>query len=655
MLKYKSVDKKSFTINNKFIIKTDRVKVEEKIQVEKKPNNSRIVYILIAIILIQLIRIVFVFAFEKDGKHPDESWSFGLANSYYKAHIFMTDDATEETYRNEWISGKVLKDYITVAKDQRFAYDSVVSNLKSDAHPPLFFFILHTICSMFPGSYSLWYAFVINIAAFIVIQFFLFKLSRRLLRNDYCALAVVFYYGFSIAGVSTIIYTRQYALLTVFGVLSMYLHTALIDCTEKKKYIRILILLFIVTLCGTMTHYFFLPFAFGLSLFFCIAYMLKKKWHKLVSYAFTMLMAVAFTIPFSNIASFLGATAVKDSEQKLEVLSSGMGNVFGWVKNIINRITEVVYYPDFEKRVNIVLNSAVYDLFGIRKLPFIPYIILNVIIIICFIAFIMLLLSFIFYPFTKNDNKSFFSSVINRTVNKVMSIKKERFLWLTLVFTNALLMYFVIGFASPQSMRQYTNRYFFIVYPFTAIFIFKVLAGIIKRLLSIFKTACSNKICIYVTITVIVIICGINNLSVKSIYLFPRPDYEPKIETLSKGNDVVLLISQHWLLTSYTTMLYEANRVFSSVTETADYLDYQKEISNVTTEKVIIIVDATDFQYILRQRYDLGIDGEVNRADVEDFYMDYLKETYPDRNIEFIYADKETRRDLYVYSATQYD
>ena len=41
-------------------------------------------------------------------------------------------------------------------RKHRFDYASVYYNQTQDVHPPLFYFLLHTVCSLFPGSFTKW-------------------------------------------------------------------------------------------------------------------------------------------------------------------------------------------------------------------------------------------------------------------------------------------------------------------------------------------------------------------------------------------------------------------------------------------------------------------------------------------------------------------
>ena len=71
---------------------------------EKTKRKKTIYLILFVIILLQLFRIIYSFAFLKEGTHSDEEWSYGLANSYFEPYIYQNADETEYTHMNEWFS-----------------------------------------------------------------------------------------------------------------------------------------------------------------------------------------------------------------------------------------------------------------------------------------------------------------------------------------------------------------------------------------------------------------------------------------------------------------------------------------------------------------------------------------------------------------------
>jgi hypothetical protein len=136
-------------------------------------NRRAQIIALIVIIILQLL-VVFHFSFQKEGYFIDEIFSFSLANSYYKInHKF------EYSLYDRWTETEHLNNLLVVPEEHRFAYGSVYINQAFDVHPPIYYFILHTISSFFPESFSMWYGLAINIVFFVVCTIYLFLLSNK--------------------------------------------------------------------------------------------------------------------------------------------------------------------------------------------------------------------------------------------------------------------------------------------------------------------------------------------------------------------------------------------------------------------------------------------------------------------------------------------
>ena len=259
--------------------------IAEKIRKYAKPYM-----LLILLIAVQLIYTSFCFVTKKQGCHSDEIWSYGLANSYYQPFIYMKDgvfidDMTVDDVinYNEWESGEVFKDYITVQPGERFAYGSVYHNQTLDHHPPLYYMLLHTVCSFFPNSFSLYYSFFLNCIFLIVTQVFLYKLSKLILKSEYAALLPCILYGAGTGALSTFVFLRQYSLLTALGVMYTYFSAKLYlseNFDLKKHLAPVLITSFLMF----MTHYNGIAYVGIFTACMCIYLLCKKKIKKLFIY-----------------------------------------------------------------------------------------------------------------------------------------------------------------------------------------------------------------------------------------------------------------------------------------------------------------------------------------------------------------------------------
>lgn len=270
-------------------------------------HGAIVLFLLILIIASQLFYISYVFTCKKTGWHMDEIWSYGLSNSNHTPHLFDRFENGENNYYNKWVDGEVFHNYLTVQEDERFDYSSVYYNQTQDVHPPLYYFILHTICSFFPDTFSRSFAFSINVFSFIVSQVLLFLTARRLIRSDAAALAVCAGWGFTIAAADVFVFLRMYAFLLVPVMLLTYLHVRL-QTDENPKLRLLLPLIFLTTFLGGLTHYYFFAFAAMLSLCTCISYLVGKKAKMIFIYgggqlAAALLAVLSFPSIFSHITA----------------------------------------------------------------------------------------------------------------------------------------------------------------------------------------------------------------------------------------------------------------------------------------------------------------------------------------------------------------
>ena len=173
---------------------------------------------LAAVLMISLIMLIY-YGNQKEGYHVDEVYSYGLANSEYlpfmhfgqhdynvkewmaeygageslgqlfsnlardfrilkecgfqlKESVIYQDYLTAQansadTRTTAWVPGQAYMDYVTASANSTFNYASVYYNQRGDVHPPLYYMLLHTICSVFQGRFSKWFGLGLNIACLL--------------------------------------------------------------------------------------------------------------------------------------------------------------------------------------------------------------------------------------------------------------------------------------------------------------------------------------------------------------------------------------------------------------------------------------------------------------------------------------------------------
>ena len=199
--------------------------------------------IVVLIIAIQVLVMVY-HGMIKEGYFTDEVSSYGLSNSYYEPFIQNDEDFIERYYTKE-----ELTDYLSVT-DDGFSYDSVYYNQTKDVHPPFYYFIFHTLSSLFPNNYSKLIGLSINILIFILIDIMVYRLVFESVNREagICALII---WGFSAGAINTITFVRMYALLSLLVLMFIYLLRKFIKF-EAKKVDHFLIML--ITFLGSLTH-----------------------------------------------------------------------------------------------------------------------------------------------------------------------------------------------------------------------------------------------------------------------------------------------------------------------------------------------------------------------------------------------------------------
>ena len=266
-------------------------------------KKNKTVFFLVLIILIGMIRLIYIYSL-RDGHHVDETWSYGFANSYYQPNIY--GEAYESAWINveEWVDGKVFKDYITVSENERFAFDSVWYNKQNDLSPIVYAFLLHFVSSFFPGVFSWNFAFSISLVFFVLSVICVFFISSEFTDSPICGLLCSLYYVFSGCGTGNFLYLRVYHILTflVLWLFFLMMHVYKAEKDTLKGYC----LLPVATLLGCLTHFYFLIIAFFFTAFFCIAFLIRKRIASFFKLGFTMLFSViAFFVIYPASIRFL--------------------------------------------------------------------------------------------------------------------------------------------------------------------------------------------------------------------------------------------------------------------------------------------------------------------------------------------------------------
>ena len=187
----------------------------------------------------------------------DAFFSYGLSNETEGFLFWDLNQIEAHTDETGWIKGEDVYSYLTVDENEAFDYSAVWNNQQKDVHPPLYYALLHTVCSIFTGKYSKWFGLIINIMIAILVDIIIYKIVLEIGLRQKSALFITFFYGLLPGNLQLVSYVRMYELLSLWCIVLIWLHLKLLHKKGKYTYIMLAVTL----VCGGLTHYFFWVFA----------------------------------------------------------------------------------------------------------------------------------------------------------------------------------------------------------------------------------------------------------------------------------------------------------------------------------------------------------------------------------------------------------
>ena len=268
-------------------------------------KNKKIEILVISIIIILQTLIYIFVGVKKSYIHMDEAYSMGLA-SYDKVEIQDNSD-----FYNTWHNKEYYEDYMSVQENEKGKFSQVYENQKNDVHPPLYYLLLRLAMGFSNNGYSKWPGIIVNIIIFVFITLLAYYILQELLCNEKYvkekAVLLAFISSITMASLTNVIYIRMYALSTFNILLTTFLHIRLLKCGKQDT--KLLILIGISALIGSLTHYYYLFYLAMMYMLFAIKYIKNKQWKKLGFYTLAMLIAAIISLiifPYSINHMFFG-------------------------------------------------------------------------------------------------------------------------------------------------------------------------------------------------------------------------------------------------------------------------------------------------------------------------------------------------------------
>lgn len=245
--------------------------------------------LVIAVIMALHIGAVFYMQCHAD-MGADGIFSYTLANNPYS---FEYIDATYPKLPNSngWIDAHVLRESYIVEDYDRFNYSSVYFHQRIDNHPLLYYSLVHTVCSLFQGSYSDFYTMVINLFFIFAVDILSIRFMKKLY-GKYSYAAVMFaFFLLSVVMQELYVLPRMYMMLAFFCFWYLYIQWELLNNEKWKK--ADLIKMSVCILGGTQTHYYFYVYVFSLTIFMMVYLVYRRKKYELLNYIYSGIAGIA--------------------------------------------------------------------------------------------------------------------------------------------------------------------------------------------------------------------------------------------------------------------------------------------------------------------------------------------------------------------------
>ena len=236
------------------------------------------------LLAVQLAVLVY-YGGRKSGFHEDEFYSD--YSTHKTAGLFVND--------RQWVERDDFGNDFVVLLGERFRYGIVKQMQSWDVHPPFYYYVLHTVCSLFPGVFDKWLGIAVNLLAYVPCFFLLAGIVYRSAYADaepgneaarrravFLAFAVCAAWGFSAAVISGVMFIRMYQWLTLFVLLCAYLHVRAIENEEFGA--GFLLPLIPTVFLGFMTQYYYIIFHFFMGVGMCFLFIRNRRIKELLLY-----------------------------------------------------------------------------------------------------------------------------------------------------------------------------------------------------------------------------------------------------------------------------------------------------------------------------------------------------------------------------------
>lgn len=257
--------------------------MKDKLWARLKNTNRYHVLILVTMLLSAFLLIYLTTI--KEGMHVDEYLTYGLANH--------EEDGNNKITPEYGIRLNATDVYDTFFYADDFSLRNVWMNQGIDVHPPLFYLCIHIFTLITHHFMALKTGILVNIIFHIINIGLVWMILKELLSDENEALLGAVLYAFLPSVLGNVLFIRMYVMLSLFILCLTLLFVKGWDKSDKKAFY---IKLGIISVAGTLTHYYFLIYLFFCCMVWGIYILVRRRWKELAVFLVTMAVSAGVSI-----------------------------------------------------------------------------------------------------------------------------------------------------------------------------------------------------------------------------------------------------------------------------------------------------------------------------------------------------------------------
>ena len=252
-------------------------------QMNKRKEYSKVLGMYLVFVLVMVLTVM-----NKQNMHVDEIWSYTLSNNVGSTVMRFEEGRTYVPAEQMYLQSVAVND-----ASEQFHFASVWKNQTDDVHPPLYYMILHIICSLNIGKFSIWYAALINIVFALLTLHILRKLVQCFVDDKMIIDLSSVIFMLSVGVLQNVSFFRMYVMAMFWVTLTAYLF---VRAFEEEFLWKRQIQICLTAIAGALTHYYCIIYLCATCLVFGLCLIWRKRWKEILILVGNMVFAAGMSV-----------------------------------------------------------------------------------------------------------------------------------------------------------------------------------------------------------------------------------------------------------------------------------------------------------------------------------------------------------------------